>query len=115
MKKLFAFVILLSACAHQTQTTNKIVAPTWNESLASKFVKLSIDCVDKEFPNYWERLNIKNNPKSLHAAFYGCYDWHSAVHGHWAMLRVLRLLPEIPEKNILINKLFHFFFLLSSN
>ena len=35
-------------------------------------------------------------PRELTPAFYGCYDWHSSVHGHWLLARVARLLPEAP-------------------
>src|ERR671930_2794013 len=37
------------------------------------------------------------SPKALHPAFYGCYDWHSSVHGHWLLARLLRLYPDLPE------------------
>ena len=36
-------------------------------------------------------------PKALHPAFYGCYDWHSSVHGHWMLARLVRLFPDLPE------------------
>ena len=36
-------------------------------------------------------------PRALHPAFYGCYDWHSSVHGHWMLVRLLRLFPDLPE------------------
>lgn len=36
-------------------------------------------------------------PKVLHPAFFGCYDWHSSVHGHWMLVRLLRLFPDLPE------------------
>ena len=36
-------------------------------------------------------------PKALHPAFYGCFDWHSSVHGHWMLVRLLRLFPDLPE------------------
>ena len=36
-------------------------------------------------------------PRELHPAFYGCFDWHSAVHSHWLLVRLLRLLPGLPE------------------
>ena len=36
-------------------------------------------------------------PKALHPAFYGSYDWHSSVHGHWMLVRLLRLFPDLPE------------------
>ena len=37
-------------------------------------------------------------PRALHPAFYGCFDWHSSVHGHWMLVRLLRLFPDLPEK-----------------
>ncbi len=61
--------------------------------MASGFVELSLHCVDTVLPNYWERFEGKIDPKERHPAFYGCYDWHSAVHGHWAMLRVWKTFP----------------------
>lgn len=69
----------------------------WNESTAKGFVELSLHCVDTELPNYWERFEPKERHPALerHPAFYGCYDWHSAVHGHWAMLRVWKSFPSI--------------------
>ena len=38
-------------------------------------------------------------PKALHPAFFGSYDWHSSVHGHWMLVRLLRVVPELPERN----------------
>jgi hypothetical protein len=37
-------------------------------------------------------------PRALHPAFYGCFDWHSAVHGHWMLVRLLRALPDLLEE-----------------
>jgi hypothetical protein len=37
------------------------------------------------------------SPKALHPSFYGCYDWHSSVHGHWMLVRILKLFPNLPE------------------
>src|SRR5262249_27377888 len=36
-------------------------------------------------------------PRTMHPAFYGCFDWHSTVHGHWMLARLLRLYPDLPE------------------
>ena len=33
----------------------------------------------------------------MHPAFYGSFDWHSSVHGHWMLVRLLRLFPDLPE------------------
>jgi len=68
---------------------------------ASKFVQLSLACVDRPFPNKpgWVLSSDADlvAPERKTASFYGCFDWHSAVHGHWAMVRVLRRFPEIGD------------------
>ncbi len=70
-------------------------------SEASHFARLALKCVGKEFPNKLD--HVMNDaaevrpPSSLHAAFYGCFDWHSSVHGHWILVRLLRLFPDLPE------------------
>lgn len=71
-------------------------ATTWGPEMAAGFVELSLHCVDTVLPNYWERFEGKIDPKERHPAFYGCYDWHSAVHGHWAMLRAWKTFPNLP-------------------
>ncbi|MGH9932217.1 MAG: DUF2891 domain-containing protein [Pyrinomonadaceae bacterium] len=70
-------------------------------SQASHFAQLALKCVEREFPNKPEHvLNDTpdvQSPKALHPAFYGCFDWHSSVHGHWMLARLLRLFPDLPE------------------
>lgn len=70
---------------------------------ASHFARLALKCVSKEFPNKPEHVMNGGadvlNPKVLHPAFYGCYDWHSSVHGHWMLVRLLRRFPSLPEAN----------------
>ncbi len=72
-----------------------------SEKQASHFAALALKCVNREFPNKPEHVindaaDVKN-PKLLHPAFYGCYDWHSSVHGHWMLVRLLRTFPGLPE------------------
>ncbi|MEP6569336.1 MAG: DUF2891 domain-containing protein [Acidobacteriota bacterium] len=71
------------------------------ESQASHFAQLALKCVTREYPNKPEHvLNDASDvqgPKALHPAFYGCFDWHSSVHGHWMLVRLLRLFPTVPE------------------
>ncbi len=68
---------------------------------ASRFARLALDCVGREYPNKLDHVmndgGEVQSPSTLHPAFYGCFDWHSAVHGHWMLLRVLRLFPDLPE------------------
>jgi hypothetical protein len=68
---------------------------------ASAFARLALKGMNKEYPNKPEHVmagptDVKA-PKVLHPAFFGCYDWHSSVHGHWMLVRLLRLFPELPE------------------
>ncbi len=69
---------------------------------ASLFARLALKGIQKQFPNKpGHVLNSDTDnklPRELHPAFYGCFDWHSAVHGHWMLVRVLRLFPELPER-----------------
>jgi hypothetical protein len=82
-------------------TIPALPCPTLDEELASKLVSLSLACTDKQFPNkpgnIVEGLDTVRSPRELTPAFYGCFDWHSAVHGHWAMVRVLRTVPSIAQ------------------
>ena len=71
------------------------------EKQASHFAALALKCVNREFPNKPEHV-INNTsevkgPKALHPAFYGCYDWHSSVHGQWMLVRLLKSFPNLPD------------------
>ena len=67
---------------------------------AGRFAKLALACVAKEYPNKLAHvLNDARDVKAPHVltpAFYGCYDWHSSVHGHWLLARLARRFPEAP-------------------
>lgn len=68
---------------------------------ASGFARLALQCVAKEFPNKPDHVMADATgvqaPKAMHPAFYGCYDWHSSVHGHWLLARLLKTFPDLPE------------------
>ena len=65
---------------------------------ADRFAKLALACVHKEYPNKISHfLNSDADvapPRKLTPAFYGCYDWHSSVHGHWLLVRLVRAFPD---------------------
>ena len=67
---------------------------------AERFARLALACVDKEYPNKISHvLNSDADvapPRKLTPAFYGCYDWHSSVHGHWLLARLARTFPDAP-------------------
>src|ERR1700675_198098 len=70
----------------------------FDQGQAARFAKLALDCVHKEYPNkIAHSLNSDADvkpPRELTPAFYGCYDWHSSVHGHWLLVRLARLFPQ---------------------
>ena len=67
---------------------------------AGRFAELALACVHKEYPNKVAHVlngaaDVKS-PRELTPAFYGCYDWHSSVHGHWLLARLARRFPAAP-------------------
>jgi hypothetical protein len=69
-------------------------------SAAARFAQLALQCVHREFPNKiahtLESDADVRPPRQLYPAFHGCYDWHSAVHGHWLLARLVRQVPDAP-------------------
>jgi hypothetical protein len=68
---------------------------------ASRLARLPLDCLRREYPHKLDHLTYGaadvRGPRALHPAFYGCLDWHSAVHGHWMLARLLRRFDALPE------------------
>ena len=68
---------------------------------ASQLAKLALACLRREFPNKLDHVlagaSDAKRPRELHPAFYGCFDWHSAVHGHWMLAKLLAQVPSLPE------------------
>lgn len=71
-----------------------------DSAAAERFLRLALDCVHREYPNKIAHVLSGDDdarpPRQLTPAFYGCYDWHSAVHGHWLLARLARLHPDLP-------------------
>ena len=69
-------------------------------AVATRFANLALACVHKEYPNKISHtMNSDADvapPRKLTPAFYGCYDWHSSVHGHWLLVRLIRTFPDAP-------------------
>ena len=71
------------------------------DAQAAAFSRLALDCIVTEYPNKPMQVMVGDEsaltPRQLHPVFYGCFDWHSAVHGHWLLVRLLKLHPGHPE------------------
>lgn len=67
---------------------------------AGRFAELALTCVHREYPNKIAHVMSGDAdarpPRDLTPAFYGCYDWHSSVHGHWLLARLARRYPDAP-------------------
>ena len=95
MRILFTTLILFPSL---TFAAENMTAPTFDASAAERFAKLALACVHKEYPNKISHvLNSDADvapPRKLTPAFCGCYDWHSSVHGHWLLVRLVRTFPN---------------------
>ena len=69
-----------------------------SEPAVSRFAGLALECVHQEYPNKIAHVLTGDQdvgpPRELTPVFYGCFDWHSSVHGHWLLTRLLRLYPQ---------------------
>ena len=94
MKIIVCAVITLCAAASQAQNTQ------FDIQAAQRFASLALACVHKEYPNHISHTLSSDAdaapPHQLTPAFYGCYDWHSSVHGHWLLARLIRSFPGAP-------------------
>jgi len=79
----------------------QVAAPGLSDREADRFAALALTCIGLEYPNKLDHVmngpgEVKA-PKELHPAFFGCFDWHSAVHGHWMLVRLLREQPGMAK------------------
>jgi len=95
---LFAFTVGVATGIGQASSPEQI---SLTQAQASHFATLALKCVQKEYPNKPDHTindgDDVRNPRAMHPAFYGCLDWHSTVHGHWMLVHLLRLFPNLPE------------------
>ncbi len=68
---------------------------------AGALARLALQAIVREYPNKPEHVMAgpadAKSSRALHPAFYGSYDWHSSVHGHWMLVKLARLFPDLPE------------------
>jgi Protein of unknown function (DUF2891) len=94
------FCVHAEDAAHQKRLEARPSSGAFDAHAAERFAKLALQCVHKEYPNKISHvLNSDADvapPRKLTPAFCGCYDWHSSVHGHWLLVRLLRTFPDAP-------------------
>jgi hypothetical protein len=69
-----------------------------DSAAAGRFAELALKCVHQQYPNKIAHVLAGDAdvrpPRELYPAFHGCYDWHSAVHGHWLLVRLIERFPD---------------------
>jgi len=100
MKKSILFFLLFSTAIFSQELTLQ---------QANHLATLPMKCLQQEYPNKLGQMLIDSteiqSPKKLHPSFYGCFDWHSSVHGHWSLVYLLKKFPNIQNKAEIITKL----------
>ena len=112
-------LLILTACNSEEKKPKEEVevkdesevvkSPIINLEEANRLAQLPINCIETEYPNKLGQTiggeNDLKSPKTLHPAFYGCFDWHSSVHGHWSLVKLLKDYPELENAQQLKEKL----------
>lgn len=94
MKKSLAILCFLPVLFFAQET------PTLTDEMAVKLSEKPLHCINQEYPNKTAHIinnanEVQLSPKELHPSFYGCFDWHSSVHGHWMLVRLLKTKPNL--------------------
>jgi hypothetical protein len=106
---LFLFVLLLSSCVYHIPDDdisigNKKVSLILDSAQVDRLASLPMKCLELEYPNKLGQVISSSQdlkgPKELHPAFFGCFDWHSSVHGHWMLVRLIKEFPGMEQKAI---------------
>jgi hypothetical protein len=71
-----------------------------NPELADRLGAIALGHVAREYPYASGHVTTAPSdlasPRELHPIFFGSFDWHSCVHSHWLLARLLRLHPNLP-------------------
>lgn len=90
-------------------TTSFVMAqvPTLTDEVAQSLAQKPLHCINQEYPNKTAHVingltDATLTPSQLHPAFYGCFDWHSSVHGHWMLVKLLKTKPFLKNKEEIV-------------
>ena len=117
MKNIFFLVLCLFLSCNTSEEKKSIVnkqvelvnVPILNLEEANRLAELPLHCIETEYPNKLNQtIGSKEDlkgPKQLHPTFYGCFDWHSAVHGYWSLVSLLKQYPNLDKADSIREKL----------
>lgn len=97
-KSLLLVALLLTGSTIQANEKALTYPSAISPELADRFSTLALNCIQQEFPNKISRTTDNaeaiGRPQKIFPTFYGCFDWHSSVHGHWLLVRLLNVGPQ---------------------
>ncbi len=100
------FILMGQSCSEKPAEIEKLHT---DEATAEYLSGFAFECIDREYPNKPGQVmgdeTYLASPSEMHPAFYGCFDWHSAVHSHWTLLTLLREAKELPNRDKIIAKI----------
>lgn len=112
MKHIFAtlgaviVVFFFANCSNSSPSRSEISTDSTQgisltTELANHILSLPIHCLEVEYPNKLGQVlgsaGDLRTPRELRPIFYGCFDWHSSVHGYWSIVQILQQFPELDE------------------
>lgn len=110
---LLTFAILFSPAVTELAAETLRIGQRMSDEQVSAFARLAMEGIPREFPNKPSNVMVNaesaKRPREMHPVFYGCFDWHSSVHGHWMLVRLAKVYPEaecVPEIHQLLDRQF---------
>ncbi|MBS3775790.1 MAG: DUF2891 family protein, partial [Bacteroidales bacterium] len=104
---LLSGLMFLFSCGQQEKQPPEPVRLTLEQ--ANKLAELPLACMQNEYPNKPGHVlggeEYLKEPHKQHPAFYGCFDWHSSVHGHWSLVKLLKEYPGLEKADTIRLKL----------
>ncbi len=109
MIRLVLILFVSMAFTIHAQQNNGNNSLTLDEKKADFLYHFAFECIDQEYPNKLGQVLGDDSylapPRELHPAFYGCFDWHSSVHGHWTLVTILSEFPDYKYYAEILSKL----------
>ena len=100
------FILLCFCFAGKSQVESNL---NLDEKKAEYLYHFAYECIDQEYPNKLNGVLGDDSylapPRVLHPAFYGCFDWHSSVHGHWTLVTILHEFPDFKYRDEILAKI----------
>jgi hypothetical protein len=106
LKTSFVLILIIMSLLTNSQVKSELQL---DEKKAEYLYHFAYECIDQEYPNKLNQVLGDDSylapPRELHPAFYGCFDWHSSVHGHWTLVTILSEFPDFEHHEKIVAKL----------